>query len=244
MTDLNNKKNVIITGASSGIGTAIAVELSQNYNIIAVDKNDCSLNSVDFYITDLSNQESVIDLAGQLLEKYNRINGIVNCAGIFCFKNRSGIEQLDFNELEKIIQNNLFSNLFVTKYMLPLLKNAVGNKFIINISSDQSFYPRVKDFSYALSKSAISMTTRLVAKELEKYNIRVNEIAPASVRTGFLDNVFDRDTLDEIFRKEFENYSFGEILPSDIAKSVRFLADETSKCITGQTIIIDSGKYL
>ena len=242
--DMKNK-TVIVTGAASGIGQASASILYENgYHIIAIDKNMIG-PPFESYICDISSEDAVKELFDIIKKNHNNLTGLVNCAGIYCLENREGIENIDINGFEKMIKTNLSNYLIMMKNSVSMMKEGVDNKFIINISSDQAFYPRIKDVSYAISKSGINAATIIAAKEFAKYNIRVNGLAPASVKTGFLNSLsISADEIDLIYGKEKELYPFGMIQPRDIAEYVLFLASDKAIHISGQILLIDSGKYL
>ena len=241
------KKVAIVTGGSGGIGGAICSLLSKNdYDVINLDiKVDNKHKSIK---CDVSNEEDIIAAKKVILEEYkiDTIDLLVNTAGIFCYKERGEIIDISFEEWKKVLNLNLDSVFLCSKYFIPLLKNSQNYPSVINISSDQVIKPRRKSGAYAVSKAGISSLTKILACELSKYKIRVNEIASASVKTNFINDYFGSKNVDveEIYNNMDNQMPFGLIMPNSIAEMVIFLSGKKAKNITGQTILIDSGFLL
>ncbi len=122
---------------------------------------------------------------------------------------------------------------------------AQGDKAVVFISSDQAEHPRRKNSAYAVSKGGIETLTKVCAVEGAVYGVRVNCIKPASVHTNFIRKLADSEAhMAEIYKKAAQEMPFGLIEPEDIAESVFYLGSECAKCITGQSLLIDSGLYL
>ena len=127
--------------------------------------------------------------------------------------------------------------MLVTKYAIPLLKICTGGKAIINISSDQVKYPRPKNVSYSVSKSAIENFSKACAVEFLKDRIRVNVVKAASVRTNFIHKLSGTVSREiEIYHDENEKMPLGLIEPNDIAQMAYFLGSIMARKITGQII--------
>ena len=241
------KKVAIVTGGSGGIGGAICELLSKNdFDVINLDiKIDNKYKSIK---CDVSKEEDIVSAKKEIIEKYkiDTIDLLVNTAGIFCYKERGEIVELSFEEWKKVLNVNLDSVFLCSKHFISLLKNSDNYSSIINISSDQAIKPRRKSGAYAVSKAGISSLTKILACELSKYKIRVNEIAAASVKTNFINDYFERKNMDveEIYSNMEKQMPFGLIMPNSIAEMVLFLSSEKAKNITGQTILIDSGFLL
>ena len=135
--------------------------------------------------------------------------------------------------------------MIVTKNTIPLLRNAEGDKAIVNISSDQAVFPRKKNSAYAVTKAGIENFTRACAVELLESRIRANCILPASVRSNFIKKMVNsEEKLKNIFTKENEKMPLGIIEPYEVAELVYFLGSEKAAKITGQSILMDSGLYI
>lgn len=243
----SNNKWVIVTGAGSGIGFEVAKKFyDEGYNVIGLDKLITD-NNYFFEIIecDVSNESSINDAFEKIKQKTQSINYLVNCAGIFLDKKRDYIEKLKFDEWNAVISNNLNGVFLTTRQCVPLLINAVGDKAIINISSDQSTHPKSKSSAYSVSKAGIDNFTMICAREFVDYKIRVNSINPASVRTSFIDKMVNsKKEKEEIFEKEDQKMPFGLIDSKSIANIAYFMCSDCCTNITGQSLLVDSGLYL
>lgn len=240
-------KIVLISGSSSGIGLAVVKKfISKGYAVCGIDiKENLSNKGIAFYKCDISEESSVKKAFLQVYKEYPHINCLVNCAGVFYDKARYTIEHMELSEFERTISINLTGTMLITKYAIPLLKSASGGKAIVNISSDQAFYPRAQNSAYAVSKSGILTFSRACAAELLKDKIRVNAVQPGSVRTGFLRKPeFSSEDIDRIYEKENKRMPFGIIEPEEVAELIYFLGSEKSNKITGQCVMMNSGLYL
>ena len=246
MTGLkSNTDVVVVTGAASGIGRAIAdIYYSNGFNVVGLDLCDMRAD-YPIIICNVSDEEAVRKAFDEISERYVAIRYLVNCAGIFFSNQRDGIERITLDEWNKVYKNNATSVMLVTKYAVPMMKLCTGDRAIINISSDQVKYPRQKNASYSVSKSALENYSQVCAVELLNEKIRVNVVEAASVRTNFIHKLAKTETKEnEIYNKEDSQMPLGLLYPEDIANLVFFLGSLKAKRITGQTILIDSGLYI
>ena len=239
-----SNKIILVTGASRGIGREIAYELAKegntviaNYNkskdmaesLKKIAKNE-ALN-IDIYKADVSNREEVKEMINYILNKYKRIDVLVNNAGIDQEKIFQDITDDDWNE---VIKTNLYSVFCVTQEVVP---NMISNKngSIINISSIYGLTGGSYAVAYSATKAGIDGITKSLAKELGPSNIKVNSIAPGCINTDMNSNLSDDDW------NEIKSITpLGKIgQPSDIAKCVKWLVDDSFT--TGQVIAIDGG---
>lgn len=242
-----SKKVVLVTGASSGIGQAVAnLYIQKGYTVCGLDINPGPyISEIDKYLCDVSKEEDIKRVFADIGSKYYGINYVINCAGIFYDKERLLIEDMSISEWEHVCTNNLTSNVIVTKNIIPLLRRTEGDKAIVNISSDQALYPRKKNSAYAMSKAGIENFTRACAVELLESHIRVNCILPASVKSDFIKKMVNsKEELEKIYDRENEKMPLGVIEPYEVAELVYFLGSEKSAKITGQSILMNSGLYI
>lgn len=245
MIDIN-KKIVVVTGVASGIGKAVAeLYTKKGFCVCGIDiTHSGSSNETEEYVCDVSDEKAVERVFSKIGKKYKSINYVINCAGIFYDKERLLIENMQLSEWENVYKINLTSCMIITKYAIPFLKNAKGDKAIVNISSDQAVFPRKKNCAYAVTKAGIENFTRASAVELLESNIRANCVLPASVRSNFIKKmVRDEEELKELYIRENEKMPLGIIEPGDVAELVYFLGSQMSSKITGQSILMDSGLY-
>lgn len=245
MSDLN--KTVLITGSSSGIGLETAKKYkSEGFRVFGIDRAEPTDNmGCDWICCDISDEHSVKNAIYTISRSVDSINYLINSAGSFFYKERTQIEYMTLEEWNNIIANNTTGTMLVTKYAIPLLRAADGDKAIVNISSDQVFYPRNKNGAYSVSKAGIDCLSRVCSVELLGYGIRVNSILPSSVRSNFINGLnADINLINGIYAKEDQRLPLGLIEPQDVAECIFFLGSPLSKRITGQSILINSGLYI
>ena len=242
-----NKKVVIVTGVASGIGKAVTeIYIKKGFLVCGIDIAHMGRSSeVDEYVCDVSSEDAVKNVFSKIREKYDSINYLINCAGIFFDKERFLIEDMQISEWESVYKTNLSSCMIVTKYSIPFLKHAKGDRAIVNVSSDQAIFPRKKNSAYAVTKAGIENFTKACGVELLESRIRANCVLPASVRSNFIRKLVKSEAeLEEIYIKENEKLPLGVVEPNEVAELIYFLGSEKSSKITGQAILMDSGLYI
>ncbi len=224
-------RNIVITGGSKGIGAAM-VELfaKENDNILFnYNKSEkhalklAELPNVETIKADLSKQEDVEKFVNRALEKFDKIDVLINNAGVDQFKLFTDITENDWNE---IINTNLKSAVFISK---AISKKMINQKYgcIINISSIWGQVGASCEVLYSISKAGLDGLTKSLAKELALSNIRVNSIAP-----GAIDTDMNKDIIKEEVVSEIPLGKFGK--PIDIAKCAKWLVEDDYT--TGQII--------
>ena len=235
-------KNVLITGATGGIGSAlIDAFYSKEYNLFISGTNKEKLQSIKSKYTerlevcgcDLSKDAEIENLVIKAEEYYGSIDILVNNAGITKDNLFLRISKEDWDQ---VIDINLNANFLITKLAL---KNMVKKRWgrIINISSDASKIGNPGQTNYVASKSAIEGFTRSLASEVASRNITANCISPGFIDTNMLDNI-EQNKLESMVK----NIPCGRIGdPKDVANAVFFLASEESSYITGQVLHVNGG---
>lgn len=237
-------KVAIVTGASRGIGREIAKQLAikgikviANYNKSENEARNLKEElkkqniDIDIFKCDVSKREEGKKLVEFVLNKYGKIDILINNAGISEYKLFTNETDEDWN---RVINTNLYSAFMMSQEVLP---NMIHNKngCIINISSIWGQVGSSFEVIYSISKSGIDGLTKALAKELGPSNIRVNSIAPGVIDTDMNKNLSEEDLSglkDEI--------PLGKIgLPQDIAKCVNWLVEDNYT--TGQVISINGG---
>lgn len=244
------KKVVLITGGASGIGLGIIEYLlsTNNYIVISMSKGIKHINEANkklkeqvlFLQGDVTNENDCKKVYDIIEEKYGKLDGLINSAGIV---RRGGIEEQTLDEWNKSLNTNLTSIFLIVKTLLPLLKNG-SNSSIINISSISSKMPS-GSISYASSKAAVDMLTKYMAKELAKYNIRVNAINPGTIYSN-IDISAGSFTIEEYnarLESKKENYPLKRlgIAKEDIGPMAELLLSDKSLWTTGALFFIDGG---
>ena len=238
-------KNIIVTGASGGIGNSIVEYLYEaGANILAtgtrIDKLEHlkkkfnKIKTLPFDIAEHDKIESFINDANELLGE--NLNCLVNNAGIT--KDNLAI-RMNLDEWNKVINLNLTSTFLMSKFAIKkMLKNKSGK--IINITSVVGHTGNVGQANYTASKAGIVAMSKSLSIEYSKKNINVNCISP-----GFIDTTMT-DKIDEKFKESIiSKIPSGRLgKPEDIANAVIFLASSKSDYINGETIHVNGGLYL
>ena len=244
--NLKNKV-AIITGASKGIGEAIAYALGQaDAKLVINSRNQESIDQVvasfqsegieAVAIAANTGKESEIQmLVKKTMEVYGRIDIIVNNAGTNLLQ--APIVDTSSKLFDKMMDINLKGPFWLCKYAYPYLKKQGGS--IINISSVEGLQPSEGMGIYSMTKSALIMMTKTMAKEMGKDNIRVNAICPGYIRTKLTASLMDsEDTKAKIIGQQSIPH---EAEPKDIAGTALLLASDAGQFFTGSVITVDGG---
>lgn len=237
------KKVILVTGASRGIGNNIVRSLANNNIVIAnynksveqaiklkEDMQEKQVN-IDIIKADVSNREEVNSMVSTIIEKYGKIDVLINNAGISQYKLFTDISDEDWD----IVMNNNLKSVFITTQ--EVLKSMIPRKegLIINISSVWGVTGAAMEVAYSTSKAGIIGLTKSLAKELGPSNIRVNAIAPGIINTE-MNNKFSKEEIDNI-KEEIPLERIGE--PKEISKCIKWLMEDNYT--TGQVISINGG---
>tara|TARA_B100001113_G_scaffold342100_1_gene327922 strand:- start:15 stop:752 length:738 start_codon:yes stop_codon:yes gene_type:complete len=244
MTNLKGKK-VLVTGASGGIGKAIAMELSLNgADLCLTGRNKTELENLkkiiggncQIIISDLSNSEGINNLADQAQEIMGQIDILVNNAGITKDNLFMRMSEDDWNEVININLNSIFK---LTKQLIKgMIKRRYGR--IINITSVIGVAGGAGQSNYSASKAGIIAMSKSLAQEVGSRSVTVNSIAPGFIETNMTAEL-SNDRKEDILR----SISIGRLgKPDDIAGAVCFLASDKASYITGQTIHINGGMLM
>lgn len=241
-----NKKTVLITGASRGIGREMAKVFAENeYNVlINFNKSEKEANelydeliskgySVVLYKADISNPLEADAMVKFCIGTFERIDVLINNAGITDYKMFTDTTNEDWNN---IINTNLNSVFYTTKSAVKYMLYEHSGK-IINISSIWGMVGASYEVAYSTSKAALIGMTKALAKELGPSNIQVNAIAPGIIQTDMLNDIHE-DVIEDL-KNETPLLRLGT--PLDIANLALFLANEKSNFITGQVISSNGG---
>lgn len=243
-------KVAIITGSGSGIGKGIAQVFSKEGVKVVVadfdaktgqataDEIDASGGQATFVKVDVTSQAETENMAKEAINKYGKIDILINNAGIYPTVR---IETMTDADWDKVMNINLKGGFHCVKAVMPeMMKNRYGR--IVFTSSITG--PRTSIYGcahYAASKGGVNGLIHGLALELAKYNITVNGIEPGTIATpGLLAQLGD-----EWMRESAESIPVGRVgLPEDIAYAEMFLATDEASFITGQTLILDGGQLI
>ena len=244
MTLLRNK-NIIVTGASGGIGNSIVKKLYENEaNLLAtgtkVEKlkelksNFKNLKILSFDISQNDKIEEFIENASK--ELGGNIDCIINNAGTT--QDNLAI-RMSINEWNKVIDVNLTSTFLLCKFAIKkMLKNKSGK--IVNITSVVGHTGNLGQANYTASKAGIVAMSKSLAIEYAKKNININCISPGFIKTAMTDKIDEK--FKEIIVSKIPSARLGE--PEDIANAVLFLASNQSNYINGETLHVNGGMYM
>ena len=229
----------VVTGSSSGIGEACVRKLLDAGAWVAgfdVNPSRISHGSFRHYTVNVTDEEVVGAAVKDVARIADRIDALVNCAGIS--SNYKPFFEMTKKEWERVITVNLTGTFLCSKHISRvMIKNKTGR--IVNISCIRSriFSPGMSD--YSASKGGVVALTSAMALDLAPFNVRVNSVAPGATLTGMTEKRFSDP---EVRRAFEERIPLGRIAqPEDIANVVLFLLSDASSHVTGETISVDGG---
>lgn len=246
----------VITGAVGGIGIETVKKFyDKDYFVVMLDIdneivrnriNDLRFdkNKVDYFPLDITNEEQVKITIDKIIDKYGRIDSLINIAGICGQYNMT--TDYTFENFKKIYEINVFGTFLMMKYVLPIMcKQRGGN--IVNFGSCSGMRGYTLEIGYGSSKWAVIGMTQNVASEYGQFGIRVNSVSP-----GWVDTEMMRKTLNnygELSKANTETtINYGAIKrpvkPSEIADAVYYLCSDEATYITGTNLVIDGGKTI
>ena len=250
---MGNNRIAIITGATGGIGFAVAKRLGQDgLTVIINGKNGESgrkraeeLKSegidAEYYGFDVTNEEAVTSNITEIGEKYGKIDVLVNNAG--GLGGRSRFEEMTTDFYRQVMALNLDSVFFASRAAIPFLKKG-ENPCIINFTSNAAWNAGGPGAGiYGTSKAGVHTITRALAKDLAGYGIRVNAVSPGTIDTPFHKQI--KSTKPEVFASWANNIMLGRLgQPDDVAGVVSFLASADASFMTAETVQVGGGQAL
>ncbi|MHA1984531.1 MAG: SDR family oxidoreductase [Candidatus Hodarchaeales archaeon] len=226
--DSNNNKVIIVTGASKGIGKSISEKLSMKNTVIMVARSIDLLNRIKDSVShnegeistlqaDVTNEEDVKKVIDFVINKYSRIDVLINNAGIGKFKR---IDEFTKEDYQQVFDVNVLGTFLFTKYAVPYMIEKKSGQ-IINISSIAGLSGFKTGTIYSASKFAVNGFTESLREDLKEYGIAVSVVCPGGVKTTFgnssVDSKIGRDYLLEA---------------EDVAKTVEYLVNESQTANT------------
>ena len=248
MGKLNNKV-AIVTGAAQGIGLGIArVFVAEGASVILSDVNDAvglaataelqAGERVAYLHADVTREDDVRRLVAAAVERFGRLNIVVNNAGVVAVQT---VEESSVEDWDRVMAINVRAIFLTTKHALPHLRAAGGS--ILNVASVSSFVSQQGTPAYCASKGAVLMLTKSLALDYGPERIRVNCICPGITDTPMLRyHARQADDPETHLRRRLERVPMGEMLyPEDMGRAAAFLCSDEAAGITGTSLVIDGG---
>jgi len=244
MNNLKNK-NIIVTGASGGIGNSIVEQLHKNgakilatgTRIEKLEELKAKFNNLKILKFDISEHEKIDEFISNATEELGgTLDCIVNNAGIT--KDNLTI-RMSLEEWTKVLDINLTSTFLMCKYSIKkMLKNKAGK--IINITSVVGHTGNAGQANYAASKAGIIAMSKSLANEYAKKNINVNCVSPGFISTAMTDQIGEK--YKEAILAKIPSGRLGK--PEDVANAVTFLSSNQSDYVNGETLHVNGGMYM
>ncbi|WP_028238933.1 SDR family NAD(P)-dependent oxidoreductase [Stutzerimonas azotifigens] len=245
-------KVVIITGAAQGIGATYARAMAaEGARVVVADVLDGSalvdelrgMGSEALALkADVSDETSAATMAAATMERFGRIDVLVNNAAIYASLKMKGFEEIDLGEWDRVMAVNVRGPFVCARAVVPYMK-AQGYGRIINISSGTPFKGTPGLLHYVTSKGAVLALTRALARELGDHGIAVNTLAPGLVLSeGVVANAEMRERLTApvIASRAIKR----DQMPDDLIGPLLFLASDDSAFMTGETVVVDGGSVM
>jgi len=246
-------RNILITGASSGIGRSCAIECAKSgANLLLLGRDLTRLDevltdiqkdtinykgAVSVHSTDLSNGVDALNpVVDEFVSKYGKLDGLIHSAGIEKTMPLSGMKDSDYSSIFNI---NVIAGFQIAR-IISKRKNSNDNSSFVFISSITALVGRKGIIGYSASKGALNSGIKSMALELADRGIRANCISPGTILTPLLVKYLESLTPEEK-AKRLDGYPLGIGTPEDIAYAAIYLLSGASRWITGQSLIIDGG---
>jgi NAD(P)-dependent dehydrogenase (short-subunit alcohol dehydrogenase family) len=238
----------IVTGGTQGIGRAIAEALAgEGARIVVADLQGAEEAAAALpgealgLRVDVASEADAAELARATLERFGRIDVLVNNAGIYTSLNPQPFEQIDPAEWRRVMDVNVLGMFLCCRAVMPAMKEQGAGR-IVNIASGTPFKGVPFLLHYVVSKGAVVALTRALAKEVGGAGVLVNTVAPGfTMSEGVLANPVQIEKLQEVSVKA--RVLQRDQLPEDIVGAVVFFCGPESAFITGQALVVDGGAY-
>ncbi|MDX1499817.1 MAG: SDR family oxidoreductase [Woeseiaceae bacterium] len=237
----------LVTGASSGIGAAVAIAFAEaGWSVMAAGRDENRLEEVAdvsdeiaTWVGELADSGDCDELVADTIDEFGNLDCLVNSAGVYP---RGNVEATDDETWRDTLAINLDVPFYLSRAAVPHLVKTAGS--IVNIASDWGLRGGDRATAYAASKGGLILLTRSMARDYAADGVRVNAVCPGSVDTPMLtaDARAEGLDVDEFLAREAEESPNGRIAdPEDVAALVLFLASDAARHLTGTAIPIDGG---
>jgi 3-oxoacyl-[acyl-carrier protein] reductase len=249
-------KIAVVTGGASGIGAAISrLFAGKGAHVVVASEQPLSVlepfcaqitdtgGSASAIVCDVTDRNAITALIAEVDRRHARLDILVNCAGLF---HRASLEAMDDRQIEAMFAINALGPMRLVKAALPVMRRGGGGA-IVNIASGAAVLGVEGCAVYAATKAALSHFTRTLAPELRRSGIRINAVAPGSVRTpmlGFTSDQLTPEQVQSLAKREagtMSPYGNPMIDPADIAEVVLFLVSDAARALQGSMVLADQG---
>lgn len=244
MQGLKNKI-VVVTGAGQGIGKATAIRFAnEGSKVVVAEYNSTTGNAVVDMITesggnslfvqvDISNRKSVQKMVSETMKKFGRIDVLVNNAGVI---DDVTLKKMTDEQFDRVVNVNM-KGTFICAQEVATIMQEQEYGVILNAASVVALYGNFGQTNYVASKAGIIGMTKVWARELGKYNIRVNAVAPGFIQTDMV-----KDIPEEVLTASLQHVPLKRMgQPEEVAATYCFLASDDARYITGTVISVDGG---
>ncbi|MCA9321573.1 MAG: SDR family oxidoreductase [Planctomycetes bacterium] len=233
-------RKIIVTGGRSGIGAACVQALSTlGVRVASLDRSstdDERRPGVVQWLCDVTKSDEVAAVVGEAAAAMEGVDGLVQCAGI----TRDGmLWKLDDESWDEVLDVNLGGTFRVLRAAVPFMRKA-GSGSVVNVSSINGLRGKLGQANYTASKAGVCGLTKTAARELGRFDIRVNAVAPGMVRTAMTSALPS-----DVVTRAIEETALGKLAePDAVADVVVFLLSNLSRHVTGQILSVDGGQYM
>lgn len=239
----------IVTGGAQGIGKAIASRLLQDgFRVLVADLRGSAQAAASLGTNaqgvdvDVSDPEQVENMVAVALERFGRLDALVNNAGIYTSLEKKPFDEIDLAEWRRVFEVNVEGVWHCCRYATVPMKKA-GRGAIVNISSASVAKGNPLLLQYVASKGAVQAMTRVLARELGEYGIRVNTVSPGfTLSDGILNHGASRDA-QRVGVRDARPLQC-DLQPEDIAGAVAYLLRPEAGMVTGQNVTVDGGMVM
>lgn len=247
--DRLKERVAIVTGGAGGIGSAFARGLAQEgARVVIADMDEQGAQELASELeragheclalcVDVTSAESTAGMARAALERFGRIDILVNTAAIYATLERKPFLEVDLGEWNRVLAVDFTGSAMCARAVLPAMKEQ-GAGVIVNIGSVNTHLVPEGRTHYNAAKAAIENLTRTLAREMGPHGIRVNALAPGLVRTGRAQFVseerYERTAKERALRRE--------LLPEDLVGPLVFLCSDDARMVTGHVLVVDGGQ--
>ena len=236
-----NGRRVLVTGAASGIGLAIAkLFKAEGATVAMLDRDTEKLNAEAkgvglAFVVDVGREAEVRDAVASSVRELGGLDGVVNCAGVSRYRPFADMSGEEWSEVMAVNLNGPF---YVCSAALPALRQAGGGT-IVNVASGAALRPIPNRTAYCSAKAGLVMFSKALAMDLAEDNIRVNAICPGIVETAMFARNPERNQMDAVLERYLIK-RFGR--PEEIAYAALYLTSDESSYTTGTAMAVDGGR--